>query len=179
LAYGGRHDPQRFGRACEAFRFGRTTEARHGAELVHRGLLRVCVWATVPRWNLGCSRLCIFLRPRLAYAKGGRKGTCVAQRLVFMAIMAQVIAAASVLFALFLGALPASAAEGVYPDRPLKIIVGGAAGSVPDTMIRPIAERLSASFGQAVVVENRPGAAGIIAMEALTRAAPDGYTLAV
>jgi len=96
-----------------------------------------------------------------------------------MAIMAQVIAAASVLFALFFGALPALAAEGGYPDRPLKILVGGAAGSVPDTMIRPIAERLSASLGQAVIVENRPGAAGIIAMELLTRAAPDGYTLAV
>jgi tripartite-type tricarboxylate transporter receptor subunit TctC len=93
--------------------------------------------------------------------------------------MAQVIAIASVLFALFLGALPASAAEGVYPDRPLKIVVGAAAGSVPDTMIRPIADRLSASLGEAVIVENRPGAAGIIAMEALTRAAPDGYTLAV
>jgi len=46
-------------------------------------------------------------------------------------------------------------------------------------MIRPIAEQLSASLGQPVVVENKPGAAGIVAMEALTRAAPDGYTLAV
>ena len=46
-------------------------------------------------------------------------------------------------------------------------------------MIRPIADRLSASLGQAVIVENRPGAAGIVAMEVLTRAAPDGYTLAV
>jgi tripartite-type tricarboxylate transporter receptor subunit TctC len=96
-----------------------------------------------------------------------------------MPIMAKVISVSSVLFALFLGALPTCAAEAVYPDQPLKIVVGGAAGSVPDTMIRPIADRLSALLGQAVIVENRPGAAGIIAMEALTRAAPDGYTLAV
>lgn len=96
-----------------------------------------------------------------------------------MPIMAQLTPIAVLLVTLLLAALPAHAADGAYPERPLKILVGGAAGSVPDAMIRPIAERLSVSLGQPVIVENRPGAAGIVAMEALTRAAPDGYTLAV
>ena len=66
-----------------------------------------------------------------------------------------------------------------YPDHAIRLIVGGAPGSVPDTMVRPVAEKLSAALGQPVVVENRPGAAGIIAMEALSRSAADGYTLAL
>jgi tripartite-type tricarboxylate transporter receptor subunit TctC len=66
-----------------------------------------------------------------------------------------------------------------YPNHPIKLLVGGAPGSVPDTMVRPVAERLASSLGQPVVVENRPGAAGSIAMEALVRSAPDGYTVAL
>jgi len=66
-----------------------------------------------------------------------------------------------------------------YPSRAIKLIVGGAPGSVPDTMARPVADRLAVALGQPVVVEDRPGAAGIIAMEALSRSAPDGYTLAL
>ena len=64
-----------------------------------------------------------------------------------------------------------------YPTKPITLLVGGAPGSVPDLMIRPIAERLSASLGHAVVVDNKPGAAGSIAMAALGRSAPDGHTL--
>lgn len=71
------------------------------------------------------------------------------------------------------------AAAQAYPERPIKILVGGAAGSVPDSMIRPLAEQLAAAVGHPVVVENRPGAGGIVAMEALVRSQPDGYTLAV
>ncbi|MEO5883352.1 MAG: tripartite tricarboxylate transporter substrate binding protein [Caldimonas sp.] len=66
-----------------------------------------------------------------------------------------------------------------YPARPITLLVGGAPGSVPDLMVRPIAERLSSLIGQAVVVENRPGAAGSLAMAALARSAPDGHTLAL
>jgi tripartite-type tricarboxylate transporter receptor subunit TctC len=66
-----------------------------------------------------------------------------------------------------------------YPDRPITLLVGGAPGSAPDAIARPIAERLGNALGQAVVVENRPGAAGSIAMVALKRSAPDGYTLAL
>lgn len=76
-------------------------------------------------------------------------------------------------------ALSLSASAQSYPDRPVHVIVGGAAGSVPDALARPVAERLSTTLGQPVIVENRPGAAGIIGMEALTRSRADGYTLAV
>ena len=96
-----------------------------------------------------------------------------------MGIIADRAVVPAVLFALLLGALLTPATAQPYPDRPLKILVGSAPGSVPDTMIRPIAEQLSVSLGQPVIVENKPGAAGIVAMEALRRAAPDGYTLAL
>jgi tripartite-type tricarboxylate transporter receptor subunit TctC len=71
------------------------------------------------------------------------------------------------------------AAAQSYPGRPVTLLVGGAPGSVPDQLARPLAERLAASIGGTIVVENRPGAAGGIAMSALVRSAPDGHTLAV
>jgi tripartite-type tricarboxylate transporter receptor subunit TctC len=66
-----------------------------------------------------------------------------------------------------------------FPARPIVLLVGGAPGSVPDLMVRPIAERLSSLLGQPVVVENKPGAAGGLAMAALARSTPDGHTLAL
>ena len=62
-------------------------------------------------------------------------------------------------------------------DRTVKILVGFPAGAGLDTMTRLVADRMRASLGQPVVVENRPGAAGQIAMSALKAAAPDGLTL--
>src|ERR1700730_1321988 len=64
-----------------------------------------------------------------------------------------------------------------YPARPVKIIVGQAAGSASDIVARLIALFLSEKFGQQFLVEVRPGAAGNIATEAVTRMPPDGYTL--
>jgi tripartite-type tricarboxylate transporter receptor subunit TctC len=64
-----------------------------------------------------------------------------------------------------------------YPTRPVRIIVGLAAGSSPDIVARLIAQWLSERLGQQFVVENRPGAAGNLATEAVVRAPPDGYTL--
>lgn len=88
----------------------------------------------------------------------------------------------AILSAFSLGAL-GFACTGVraqsYPSRPITLLVGGAPGSVPDTMIRPIAQRMGTALGQAVVVDNRPGAAGSIAMAALLQSAPDGHTLAL
>ncbi len=66
-----------------------------------------------------------------------------------------------------------------YPARPIKLLVGASAGGTTDTMARAIAEPLSAAFDQPVLVENRPGAGGNIAAEAVARSAPDGYTLLV
>jgi tripartite-type tricarboxylate transporter receptor subunit TctC len=66
-----------------------------------------------------------------------------------------------------------------YPVRPVRIIVGFAAGSAFDILARLIGQRLSERLGQPFVVENRSGAAGSIATEAVARARPDGYTLLV
>src|SRR5262245_26539629 len=64
-----------------------------------------------------------------------------------------------------------------YPTRSVRIIVGQAAGSGSDTFARLIGQFLSERLGQQFVVENRPGAAGNIATEAVVRSPPDGYTL--
>jgi tripartite-type tricarboxylate transporter receptor subunit TctC len=71
--------------------------------------------------------------------------------------------------------LPAQAQP--YPDKPVKIILPFPTGTGPDTVMRMVAEKLSKTWGQQVVIENKAGANGWIAMEAAKRAAPDGYTL--
>src|SRR5216684_5157371 len=73
--------------------------------------------------------------------------------------------------------LPASVSAQAYPSRPVKIIVGQAAGSASDIVARLIAQFLSEKLGQQFLVEVRPGAAGNIATEAVTHMPPDGYTL--
>ena len=75
----------------------------------------------------------------------------------------------------FLVAAPAAAQT--YPARPVKIVVGFAAGGGTDINARIIGAKLSDHFGQSVVVENRPGAGTLIAAEAVAKSAPDGYTL--
>jgi tripartite-type tricarboxylate transporter receptor subunit TctC len=79
-----------------------------------------------------------------------------------------------VLVALAAAALPAAAQ---YPSRPIKILPNAAAGTGPDIMARLLGARLQETMGQAVVVENRPGANGNIAGELVAQSAPDGYTL--
>jgi tripartite-type tricarboxylate transporter receptor subunit TctC len=76
-----------------------------------------------------------------------------------------------------LGASPRSVAAQAYPTRPVRIISGFPPGGVNDTYARIIAQWLSERLGQQFFVENRPGAGGNLAAEALVRAAPDGYTL--
>ena len=71
----------------------------------------------------------------------------------------------------------ATAAAPAYPGRPVKIVTPFAVGQGPDVLLRIVAEKLTASLGQQVIVENRPGASGFLAFEAGKRAAPDGYTL--
>ena len=70
--------------------------------------------------------------------------------------------------------LPASAD---FPDKPIKIITPFPPGSATDVIARLLAEPVSKSLGQPVVVESRPGADGAIAAAAVARAEPDGYTL--
>ena len=64
-----------------------------------------------------------------------------------------------------------------YPNRPVQIIVPFTPGTGMDILARTVGQKLSERWGQPVVVDNRPGASGNIAMEAVARAAPDGYTL--
>ena len=72
-------------------------------------------------------------------------------------------------------ALPA--ASQTYPAKPVRIIVAQAAGGASDLLIRVVAQKLTESLGQQVVIDNRPGAGGNIGAELASRAAPDGYTL--
>jgi tripartite-type tricarboxylate transporter receptor subunit TctC len=69
------------------------------------------------------------------------------------------------------------AAAQAYPNRPIRIIVPGSAGSANDFTARAIAQRLTDAWGQQIVIDNRSGAGGIIAHELAAKATPDGYTL--
>ncbi len=73
-------------------------------------------------------------------------------------------------------AAPAALAQ-AYPNRPIRMLVGFPPGGSTDLAARLLAARLTQSLGQSVIVENRAGASGNIASEAVARAAPDGYTL--
>jgi tripartite-type tricarboxylate transporter receptor subunit TctC len=76
-----------------------------------------------------------------------------------------------------LPAVPRFAWAQAYPTRPVRIIIGQAAGSGSDTVARLIGQFLSERLGQQFVVENRPGAGGNIATESVVRSPPDGYTI--
>lgn len=65
-----------------------------------------------------------------------------------------------------------------YPEKPIRVVVPSAAGGAPDALTRYLTGELAKSLGQAFVVDNKPGAAGQIAMRDLASAAPDGYTIA-
>ena len=64
-----------------------------------------------------------------------------------------------------------------YPDRPVRILVTTAPGGASDIIIRPLAQRLTETLKQTLFIDNKPGASGIIAMEAGAKANPDGYTI--
>ena len=74
-------------------------------------------------------------------------------------------------------ALTASAQAQNWPQRPITLVVSQPAGASPDVMARMIAERMSKSLGQTVIIENKPGAGNVVGASVAARAAPDGYTL--
>jgi tripartite-type tricarboxylate transporter receptor subunit TctC len=82
--------------------------------------------------------------------------------------------------ALLLAAAATSAsAQGTYPNKPIRVIVPFAAGSTTDIIARAISDKMSASLGQQLVVDNRAGASGTIGQSAVATAEPDGYTIMI
>lgn len=76
-----------------------------------------------------------------------------------------------------LGVIAASGAQAAYPDKPIRLVVPFPAGGPTDGMARLASQYLTQALGQSVIVDNRGGAGGTIATEAVANAAPDGYTL--
>jgi len=79
--------------------------------------------------------------------------------------------------AMLLGIVVAAGANAAYPERPITLVIGFTAGGPTDAVGRFLARNLEKELGQTVVVENRAGANGVLALSAVKRAAPDGYTL--
>ncbi len=78
-----------------------------------------------------------------------------------------------------LAALPSALRAQAWPARPVRIIAPSAAGGSTDIIARTLAERFTRAFNQPVVVENRPGGTGTVALDAVAKSAPDGYTLGI
>jgi tripartite-type tricarboxylate transporter receptor subunit TctC len=76
-----------------------------------------------------------------------------------------------------LGAIATAAQPQSYPLKPIRVIVPAAAGGATDLTARLVAQKLSERFGQAVVVENRPGANEVLGVDVVAKSAPDGYTV--
>ncbi|WP_232540202.1 Bug family tripartite tricarboxylate transporter substrate binding protein [Azohydromonas aeria] len=83
----------------------------------------------------------------------------------------------AVLAAALAAAAPLAGAQPDYPSKPIRLLVGYNAGGGVDALARMLSSRLSTVLGQQVVVENRTGAAGMIAADFVSKSAPDGYTL--
>src|SRR4051794_13662185 len=81
------------------------------------------------------------------------------------------------LFTVLLAAWSAAFGQDAYPSKPIRIVVGFPPGTTGDVIARLMAPRMSDGLGQAVVVENRPGAGSSIAAEAIAKSAPDGYSV--
>jgi len=75
------------------------------------------------------------------------------------------------------GAVVCGAAEPVYPSKPVRLLVGFSPGGATDVAARIIAKKLSEGWSQQVIVDNRPGAGGLLAFDLVAKANPDGYTL--
>jgi len=81
-----------------------------------------------------------------------------------------------VLWAVFAG-VPIAHGADMYPSRPIRMIIPSGAGGITDIIGRAIADKLSASLGQQVIIDNRAGASGIVGSNIVAKATPDGHTL--
>src|SRR5438552_3671450 len=90
------------------------------------------------------------------------------------ALIGSIATVASLLF----GAFPAfQACAQAYPNKPIRVIVPLSPGGAVDNLARPLAIHLGGSLGKPVIIDNRPGANGIIGSDIVAKATPDGYTL--
>src|SRR5712691_3123502 len=95
-----------------------------------------------------------------------------------MSAMANSLARTGTLLAAALGLVASELSwPQAYPVKPIRLIVAGPAGGGNDIITRPIAQKLSESMGQQVIVDDRPGAGTLLAGQATAAAAPDGYTV--
>ncbi len=82
------------------------------------------------------------------------------------------------LLTMFLAVWPAAIhAQHTFPIKPVRIVIGATPGTIPDPLARLIGPKMSEAWGQPVVIENRPGASGILAATMVAKSAPDGYTI--
>jgi tripartite-type tricarboxylate transporter receptor subunit TctC len=88
----------------------------------------------------------------------------------------QKLTAVIALSTLLLAVVAAQAAQPAWPEKPIRLVVGSAAGSGPDIISRVMADRLYRAWGQRIVVDPRPGVAGLLSAELVLRSVPDGYT---
>lgn len=101
---------------------------------------------------------------RIKFSK--EKGMKASRKAIFLVLFA----------ALAFGTLASAGAQS-YPAKPIRLIVGFGPGGVGDLTARVVAQKVSTQIGQQILVENRPSAGGIVAADAVAKAAPDGYTL--
>ena len=96
-----------------------------------------------------------------------------------MKTLARMLSAATATFALLAGHAPAQAQTADFPNKPIRVVVTFPPGGSADAVVRMLVPRLNDKLGQAVVVDNRPGAGGNVGLSVVAKAPGDGYTLGV
>src|SRR5262249_55089640 len=166
------------------FRQARDVFVQIGRCLLHHGhfhrrtpIAPVICWRLRTNYSASRDRKCLYVVP--SYCTTAKIGSLIRSSSLNLFDRVQMIRLIGVLvFALlvFAPGRPCSAEEN-YPTRPIRLIVGFAAGSSGDVAARIVSHKLGDLLGQTVIVENRPGASSMIATDYVARSPKDGYTL--